>query len=188
MRDAEEPNGVVPPNNHNNLPSLVPPSSMIDSPGGETANGNGGRTMKSNALTPKAGKHVRNLAEPVKYRTPGPSRFIPADKENETPSTTGSRKSKEVAVATLQNIASDIALYEREKKRVGGVVYGGRRKNDEDRIVHNRKRSIDQDSDTESTDGTEQKRIRKGLPPPAMHLLITGYKKWVDHPKVEDND
>jgi hypothetical protein len=188
MEDVEQPARPVLQNNHNNVPSLVPQSSLIDSAKGGAANGKPGRALKSNGITPKAGKDVRKLGDPVKYRTPAHSRFTPADKENETPSTTGSRKSKDIAVATLHNIASDIALYEKERKRVGGVVYGGRRKNDEDRIVHNRKRSIDQDSDTDSSDGNEQKRSRKGLPPPAMHLLISGYKKWVDHPKIEDND
>jgi hypothetical protein len=175
-------------NDQNNVPSLVPQSSMIDPPKGGAANEKPGRSMKPNGLAQKAGKDIEKVGEAVNFRTPGPPRFIPADKENDTPSTTGSRKSKDIAVATLHNIASDIALYEKEKKRVGGVVYGGRRKNDEDRVVHNRKRSIDQDSDTDSSDGNEQKRARKGLPPPAMHLLISGYKKWVDHPKIEDND
>jgi hypothetical protein len=186
--DAKEPAKPVLQNNQNNVPSLVPQSSMIDPPRGGAANEKPGRSMKPNGLTPKAGKEIKKLGEPVNFRTPGPSRFIPADKEKETPSTTGSRKSKDIAVANLHNIASDIALYEKERKRVGGVVYGGRRKNDEDRVEHNRKRSFDQDSDTDSSDGTEQKRARKGLPSPAMHLLISGYKKWVDHPKIEDND
>jgi twin BRCT domain len=188
MDDAEEPARPVLQNNQNNVPSLVPQSSMIDLPKGGAANEKAGHSMKPNGLAPKAGKDIKKLGEAVNFRTPGPPRFISADKENETPSTTGSRKSKDIAVATLHNIASDIALYEKEKKRVGGVVYGGRRKNDEDRVVHNRKRSIDQDSDTDSSDGNEQKRARKSLPPPAMHLLISGYKKWVDHPKIEDND
>jgi hypothetical protein len=188
MEDAEEPARPVLQNNPNNVTLLVPQRSTIDSPRGEAATEKPGRSTKLNGLTPKASKDIKKLGEPVGFRTPGPSRFIPAGKENETPSTTGSRKSKDVAVATLHNIASDIALYEKEKKRVGGVVYGGRRKNDENRVVHNRKRSIDQDSDTDSSDGNEQKRVRKGLPSPAMHLLISGYKKWVDHPKIEDND
>lgn len=188
MEDAEDPAASVLQKKLNNAPSLVPQSSMIDSPKGEGANRKSVRYSNSNGVTPKAGKDVRKLGEPAKYRTPVPSRFIPADKENETPPTTGSRKSKDIAVANLHNIASDIALYEKERKRVGGVVYGGRRKNDEDRIVHHRKRSIDQASDEDSSDGNEQKRSRKGFPPPVMHLLISGYKKWVDHPKVEDND
>jgi twin BRCT domain len=188
MEDAEDPAASVLQKKPNKAPSLVPQSSMIDSPKGEGANRKSVRYSKSNGVTPKAGKDVRKLGEPAKYRTPRPSRFIPADKENETPSTASSRKSKDIAVANLHNIASDIALYEKERKRVGGVVYGGRRKNDEDRIVHHRKRSIDQASDEDSSDGNEQKRLRKGFPPPVMHLLISGYKKWVDHPKVEDND
>src|SRR5277367_503715 len=165
MDDAEEPAKPVLQNNQNNVPSLVPQSRMIDSPKGGAANEKPGRSMKPNGLGPKAGKDIKKLGEAVNFRTPGPPQFIPADKEIETPSTSGSRKSKDIAVATLHNIASDIALYEKEKKRVGGVVYGGRRKNDEDRVVHNRKRSIDQDSDTDSSDGYEQKRARKGLPP-----------------------
>jgi hypothetical protein len=188
MEDPEEVARPVLQNKDKNVPLLVPQSSMIDSPKGRAGNAKPSSAIKSTRNTPQAGKDVRKLGDPVKYRTPGPSRFIPADKDGDTPSTTGSRKSKDIAVASLQNIASDIALYEKEKKRVGGVVYGRRRKSDEDRVVHNRKRSIDLDLDTDSSDGIEPKRARKGLPPPAMHLLISGYKKWVDHPKIEDND
>jgi hypothetical protein len=188
MEDANEPARPVLQNNPKSVPSVVPQSSMLDAPDGGAPNEKPNRSTKANGLTPKAGKDNKKLGEPVSFRTPGPLRVIPADQENQTPSTTGSRKSKDIAVATLHNIASDIALYEKEKKRVGGVVYGGRRKNDDDRVVRSRKRSIDQDSDTDSSDGNEQKRARKGLPPPTMHLLISGYKKWVDHPKIEDND
>ena len=188
MEDAVEPVAPVLQNDYNNVASLVPQSSTIESHRVGATDELPGRTTKSHGLTPRAGKDVRKLGEPVKYRTPAASRFISGDKENETPSTSGTRKSKDIAVATLHNIASDIALYEKERKRVGGVIYGGRRKNDEDRVEHNRKRSIDQQSDTESSDGNEQKRARKGLPPPEMHLLISGYKKWVDHAKIEDED
>ena len=187
MEDAEE---LPQPVQQKNSPAsqIVTLSSMLDSPKGRLANGKVNGVTHTNGVTPKAGKDVRKMGEQEKYRTPSASRFIATGKENETPSTTGSRRSKDVAVTKLHNIAPDIALYEKEKKRVGGVVYGGRRKNDEDRVMRTRKRSIDEDSDTESSDGNDLKRARKGLPPPAMHLLISGYKKWVNHPKVEDND
>ena len=169
-------------------PQNVPQSSILDFTKDGPVNGKADGAAYTNGTTPRADKDIRKMAEQEKYRTPGPARFIATGKENETPSTTGSRKSKDMAVTKLHNIAPDIALYEKEKKRVGGVVYGGRRKNDEDRVAHSRKRSIDEDSDTESSDGNDTKRARKGLPPPAMHLLISGYKKWVNHPKVEDSD
>jgi len=132
-----------------------------------------------------------------KNRTPTGPRFVGIGKENVTPSTTRSRKSKELAAARLQSLTPDIALYERERKRVGGVVYGGRRQNDEDRIVPRRKRSVDEATDSDATDENVAKKIKPGgplsphpppLPPPVMHLLISGYKKWVGHPKLEDND
>ncbi len=187
MEDADEAPQPVPQKN-DPAPQNGPQSSMLDSPNGGPANGKVNGVSQTNRVTPRAGKDVRKMGEQEKYRTPGPSRFIATGKENETPSTSGSRKSKDVAVTKLHNIAPDIALYEKEKKRVGGVVYGGRRKNDEDRMAHARKRSIEEESDTESSDGNDPKRARKGLPPAAMHLLISGYKKWVNHPKVEDND
>ncbi len=79
-------------------------------------------------------------------------------------------------------------LYEKERKRVGGVVYGGRRKTDEDRIEVGRKRSVDEASDHEMTDENESKKVKRGNFSPAMHLVVSGYEKWVGHAKIEDND
>jgi hypothetical protein len=91
---------------------------------------------------PEEATHDRN----EKLRTPAPSRLIATGKENITPSTTHSRKSKEVASARLHEMTPDMMLYEKERKRVGGVIYGGRRKSDEDRIELGRKRSVDEAS------------------------------------------
>ena len=52
-------------------------------------------------------------------------------KENETPSTMGSRSAKDKAVAKLHDLAPDIALFEKERKRVGGVTHGRDRKSSE---------------------------------------------------------
>ncbi|RVX71657.1 hypothetical protein B0A52_03841 [Exophiala mesophila] len=132
------------------------------------------------------GKKSKSSNEQI--RTPGVSRFIATGKENITPSTTNSRKSKEVASARLHEMTPDILLFEKEKKRVGGVVYGGRRPKDEDRVQHGRKRSIDEASEDEATDVTETKKTKRGNPPPEMRLLVSGYKKWVNRAKVEDSD
>jgi twin BRCT domain len=135
----------------------------------------------------KQSKDGHAIGEQENYCTPVASRFIGLGKENETP-TTGSRKSKDVAMARLHDLTPDIALYEKEKKRVGGVVFGGRRKNDEDRIVSGQKRSIDEASGTEAVDDVEAKKARKSMPLPSMHLLVSGYKKWGGHPKAEEYD
>jgi hypothetical protein len=125
----------------------------------------------------------------VEFRTPAASRFIGTGKENITPTTAGSRKSKDAATAKLQALTPDIAMYEKERKRVGGVVYGGRRLNDDDRVQPTRKRSAEHMSDSEDVvDEVDTKKSKKGLPTPFMHLLISSYKKWVDQPKVEDYD
>ncbi|KIV79382.1 hypothetical protein PV11_06945 [Exophiala sideris] len=137
-----------------------------------------GRVLSGKAATAEQSDNVR---------TPAPSKFVATGKENITPSTTHSRKSKEVASARLHELTPDILLYEKERKRVGGVVYGGRRKTDEDR-VDSRKRSVDEADDQDMEDVTEAKRTKRGNAPPTMHLVISGYKKWTGHPKKEDND
>ncbi|KAK5190731.1 regulator of Ty1 Transposition [Exophiala xenobiotica] len=132
---------------------------------------------------PEEATHDRN----EKLRTPAPSRLIATGKENITPSTTHSRKSKDVASARLHEMTPDMMLYEKERKRVGGVIYGGRRKTDEDRIELGRKRSVDEASD-EMTVEIEAKKVKRGSSSPAMHLVVSGYEKWVGHAKIEDND
>ena len=184
MQDAED----LAIQGQQKVPGLVPQSSMLDSPRCALGDKKTVRTRNANGHTPKAITDVQRMDEPNKYRTPAAARVAVTGKENETPSTTSSRKSKDKAVTKLHNIAPDITLYEKERKRVGGVVYGGRRKTDDDRIVPSRKRSADEDSDSDTLEGNEQKRSKHGMPPPVMRLLITGYKKWVNRPKVEDND
>jgi len=48
-------------------------------------------------------------------------------KENESPWSTGSRSAKDRAISKLHELAPDVALYEKEKKRAGGGVWGGKR-------------------------------------------------------------
>ena len=144
--------------------------------------------------TPQArGKSRQRLENnEAKPQTPAKARLIPENKENETPSTTSSRKSKEAAAARLHEIAPDIALYEKERKRVGGVIYGGRRKSDEARVRDNpkKRRSLEPQDESDSEQFTEAKRLKKSRPPIAMHLLITGYQKWVGkgNERKEDAD
>ena len=75
-------------------------------------------------------------------------------------------------------------------KRVGGVIYGGRKKTDEDRVQVNagKKRRSLEAQDESDAEATEAKRQKKSRPPVAMHLLITGYQRWVGNLKKEDAD
>ncbi|KAI9367933.1 BRCT domain-containing protein [Aspergillus egyptiacus] len=138
--------------------------------------------------TPKVGK--RKMADSKNLQTPARSRLADG-KENDTPSSTSSRKSKEAATARLHEIAPDIALYEKEMKRVGGVIYGGRRKTDEERVAlkNNKKRSsMEAQAESEEEETAEAKRQKKSRPAITMHLLITGYQRWVGNMKKEDAD
>lgn len=148
---------------------------------------------QTNQNAPKGGRGRQrgsdtDVNDAEKFRTPAPSKFAAMGKENITPSTTNSRKSKDVASARLHDLTGDMLLYEKERKRVGGVVYGGRRKTDEERIQPNRKRSVSQASEDEIAEDSDAKRTKRSNPPPQIHLMISGYNKWVGHPKVEDND
>ena len=87
--------------------------------------------------TPRTANTSRNKnleSSNKKLQTPASARLTSEGKENDTPSSTSSRKSKDAATAKLHDYAPDLALYEKETKRVGGVIYGGRKKTDEDRV------------------------------------------------------
>lgn len=134
------------------------------------------RTHSDNE-TPRASKLQKSNGV---LRTPAAARLVIDGKENETPSTTGSRGAKNRAAAKLHDQAADIALYEKERKRVGGVIFGGRRKISEDAVSNDsRKRSSSKDEEAVTDgDARDAKRAKKSRQPPAMRLLLTGYKGW----------
>lgn len=65
----------------------------------------------------------------------------PAERLGVTNVTPGSRGAKDRALSKLHEMAPDIARFEKETKRVGGVIYGGRKVTDVDRINLDRKNS-----------------------------------------------
>ncbi|KAI9819942.1 MAG: hypothetical protein M1827_006512 [Pycnora praestabilis] len=144
-----------------------------------------------NGATPKATVAQRLQEQNVSVKTPSTSRFIGEGKENDTPSTTSSRGAKERAVAKLQDLAPDIALYEKERKRVGGVIWGGRKgsidQSDPD-ITRKRSMSRENESDLEGEESREAKRAKKSRPAPAMRLLLSSYQRWQGQMKREDED
>ena len=123
--------------------------------------------------------------------TPGAPVSEAVGKENGTPSTNGSRSAKERASARIHDLAPDIALYQKERKRVGGVVFGGRRTSDEVISNASRKRStsMEDEDGMEDMDGQRDfKKPRKGKAPPLMRLLVTGYTRWTDDEKRYQKD
>ena len=150
------------------------------------------RASQSDESTPKASKENRRHTEGI-FRTPAPSRFIGEGKENETPSTTGSRSAKDKAVAKLHSLAPDIALFEKERKRVGGVTHGRDRRSSEEMSLDGaKKRSVSKDDDTdtglEETKGAKRVKKSKGLAPPTMRLAHTSYKRWHGAAKKEGEE
>jgi hypothetical protein len=100
---------------------------------------------------------AKSTGNAQKRRSAATPRALDLGQENTTP---GSRGAKDRAIHKLSRLAPDIAAYEKEKKRVGGVVYGGRKVNDPERIKldsngHSKKRSIDE-AETEAGEDDDE--------------------------------
>ena len=141
--------------------------------------------------TPQVFKEKRRHSDSNGLKTPA-SRGL-TGKENETPSTTPSRKAKEIAVTKVQDAANDMNAYQKETRRVGGVTHGGRRSADE--IVNDPNPSRKRTKSAEDERGAEPakeeratKKAKNSKGPPTIHLLLSGYQKWVDNPKQEGVD
>ncbi|KAF2761818.1 hypothetical protein EJ05DRAFT_185854 [Pseudovirgaria hyperparasitica] len=119
---------------------------------------------------------------------------VEGDKENQTPSTAG-RGAKARAMAKLSDMAPDMAKFEKEMKRVGGVIHGRDRKESE-----KRKRSVEPDAEEEEEERkatppkkTKSKQGRpKAVPVGKVEreywLMVTGYKAWVGNETKESAD
>lgn len=135
----------------------------------------------------------RSRASAGQFSTPASNRRISAGKENDTPSSTGSRSAKDKAVSRLHSLAPDIALYEKEKSRKGSVFGGDRaaRRIEKDKSAE---RSMSpaiknaRDATEEEEETRTPKRFKSGLPEVSIRLLITGYAGWLDAPAKEDSD
>lgn len=136
--------------------------------------------------------------------TPVRSRHVQPGKENDTPShfSSISRSAKASAMSRLQDLAPDIALYEKEKKRKssGSTPFGGKRaanqveqereKEREKKAAEQRhSRSLSREADDDVEDEQRPvKRHKPNLPSVDMRIVLTGYKGWVDSAKKEDAD
>lgn len=178
---------VKDPNAKTKVP--VPESSAVHPP--SSARGPEPVSIHSDQPTPKASKVSKKPSGGAAVRTPARSRFANNEKENDTPSTTGSRGAKQKAAAKLHEMGPDIALFQKEMKRVGGVLHGGRRASADLTPDFSRKRSLSKDVDDGTEDevvGRAAKKAKKSKDATAMQLLVTGDKRWVENKVKEDNE
>jgi hypothetical protein len=146
-------------------------------------------------------KEVDELSPPSKRRsteftTPARGRHVRSGKENETPSTvTSSRSAKDKALGRLSNLAPDIALYEKEKKRGpkdGHGPWGGKRAADLIEREHLNRRQTSSPAAGEEKDVKAEKRpakkARPTLPEVETRVILTGFKRWVNDKHREDAD
>ncbi|KAK4508351.1 hypothetical protein PRZ48_002089 [Zasmidium cellare] len=153
-----------------------------------------GRPSRSSMATPRAG--------------------IDDEKENESPAPTSTgRAAKNKALNTLHTQAVDIAAFQKESKRKGGVIHGGRRGSRPDETSSpaparsSRKRPSDEydvtaqgsdlsDGETQepaAAKETKQKKKAKHGPSPALppiehRMMITGDSRWAEDDKKESTD
>lgn len=137
-----------------------------------------------------------------KFSTPAKGRHVLSGKENDTPSvmSSASRSAKAQALSKLQDLAPDIALYEKEKKRAGKDghgIWGGKRAADQlDKERADRRSSsppgevADDDEEAEDADAAKRpaKRARLALPEIDMRVSLTGYRRWVENKSAEEAD
>lgn len=133
----------------------------------------------------------------VEVQTPARSRHVLTGKENETPSTvsTGSRSAKAKAQQRLSEIAPDVALYDKEKKRgLKDGVWGGKRAADYIDREHLNRRSASSPTADEGeavpvrTKRGAKKGAKPGLPEIEAKVILTGFKRWVNDKFKEDAD
>jgi hypothetical protein len=135
-------------------------------------------------------------------QTPLPPRRTDG-KENQTP---GSRGAKDRALSKLHDAAPDIAQFEKEMKRRGGVIHGGRRRTEDQvdegtkqakggRDSVSSKRSIDEVDDDDETEDeateipAKNKRAKKDkLTPIKFRMLISKDERWANNPEKESKD
>lgn len=145
----------------------------------------GGRKSYLAEKPVKAAKVSGDVATPVASKRFG-------GKENQTP---GSRGAKDRALSRLHESADDIAKFEKEMKRKGGVIHGGRRSKEDEvsdeakkkaRDYSPGKRSIDEVEAEDATSedehagaATKKKRARKDkLTPIKYRMLLSKDERW----------
>lgn len=129
-------------------------------------------------------------AVPERLRTPSAQSKIAAGKENEAPPSTA-RASKTKAAAQLEKAAVDIAAFEKEMKRKGGVTHG-RKRGSED--IQEDAHSKEEETNGEMGPPRSTKKQKTAKEPVVSdatsvkyRMLLTGDDRWTK-PKKEAED
>lgn len=150
-------------------------------------------------MTEDAEKSPPKKTTPAPVETPVRARHVRSGKENDTPSvvSTGGRSAKAKARDKLQNIAPDIALYEKEKKRSTKATapFGGKRAADlveKQRLAEEeakeKKAAERETAKEEEAAERPSKKARPSLPDVEMRIILTGFTRWVENKHKEDAD
>ncbi|KAI1263204.1 BRCT domain-containing protein [Xylariaceae sp. FL1019] len=136
---------------------------------------------------------VFGVPAPPKTHCATPARHVRSGKENATPSTVASsgRSAKDKALGRLSNMAPDIQLYEKEKKRglKEGQPWGGKRAADQIEREHlNRRQASSPVAGDDKAEKRPAKRTRPSLPEVEKRVILTGFKRWVNDKHKEDAD
>ncbi|KAK3381367.1 BRCT domain-containing protein [Podospora didyma] len=159
--------------------------------------------MKDSSPAPakSSKKVVRPAPAKETFTTPAKTRHVRSGKENDTPSVMSvgssvSRSAKAQALSKLQGMAPDIALYEKEKKRMkdGHGPWGGKRAADQ--IDKERTGKSSSPAPAAPDDGEEDveqtkrpaKRTKLTLPEVEVRICLTGYKRWINDKSKEEAD
>ena len=135
-------------------------------------------------------------------------RFAPEEKENDSPQplSTG-RAAKNKALDSIHGSAADIAQYQKERARKGGVIYGGRRESAQESSPapqrNSKKRPSDEydptgmgsdlsDGETQDARAKQTKKAKTAatpaLPPVEYRMMVTGDERWNNNAKKESSD
>ena len=166
------------------------------------SNGVPASSVAPRAISPPVAEKPKRARSGGSVQTPAPPRHTDG-KENQTP---GSRGAKDRALSKLHDSAPDIAQFEKEMKRRGGVIHGGRRRTEDEieerakqgkggRDSVSSKRSIDEvDEDEETEDEVTEvpaknKRAKKDkLTPIKFRMLISKDDRWTNNAEKESKD
>ena len=161
-------------------------------------------TSNPERATPAANKSERVRSE-ASIQTPAANRRKDG-KENETPPTTGSRGAKERAISKLHDLAPDVNQFQKEMRRSGGVIYGGKREKDTEREKpmlkpssresSGSKRSFDDmdvdepltEEEAEEATKKSKKQKKERKPPILYRMMLSKDDRWVDKQKKEAED
>ncbi|KAI0100246.1 BRCT domain-containing protein [Nemania sp. FL0031] len=201
--DPNKPAPITVPVRKRKALDMTDEDSVVEKPGPSAAAGRKAR-KEFNIMRDADGENVDmpDLPAPserraAEFATPARGRHVRSGKENETPSTvaSSSRSAKDKALGRLSNLAPDIALYEKEKKRGlkdGHGPWGGKRAADLIEREHLNRRQVSSPIAGEDKESKLEKRPAKKakptLPEVEIRIILTGFKRWVNDSQKEDAD